>query len=293
MTQKSLHLSDLELPYVELNPTIKTTILMVHGFRGNHAGLLKIAEQLSGYRIIIPDLPGHGAAAPMSERRHDIAGFAAVMREFVNSLGLNDFILFGHSFGALVAGRMAADDRAGIRCLVLVNPVSESNKRLAWLGEWYYRLGLLLPPPLGRWWLTSRSINLFQSRLMTKTRDTRIRAEIIQHHLADLRLPFYSRVIAEAVKSVIRQEGFRASEIAVPTLIIGGAQDDLAPVVTSDRLKRLIPGARLAIIPGVGHLTHLEQPAVVARLTTEFIKTVESAARPPRSSRADTARAAI
>ena len=58
--------------------------------------------------------------------------------------------------------------------------------------------------------------------------------------------------------------------ITAPTLIIHGADDDI-PLESSKQLSDLIPGARLVVIPGVGHLPHVEAPDEFSRNIDEFL----------------------
>jgi pimeloyl-ACP methyl ester carboxylesterase len=48
--------------------------------------------------------------------------------------------------------------------------------------------------------------------------------------------------------------------VAVPTLVITGAEDEMIPVDESRRMAEAVKGAKLVIIPGAGHLSNLEQP---------------------------------
>ena len=64
------------------DPDATTTIVAVHGFRGDHHGLLPIVARLNGYRIVTPDLPGFGASSRFDRGAHDIAGYAAWLTEF-------------------------------------------------------------------------------------------------------------------------------------------------------------------------------------------------------------------
>ena len=61
----------------------------------------------------------------------------------------------------------------------------------------------------------------------------------------------------------------RLDQIACPTLIISGDQDRLVPVANSYRLVKAIPGARLEIIPGAGHVFPLEREADTMRLLVD------------------------
>lgn len=59
--------------------------------------------------------------------------------------------------------------------------------------------------------------------------------------------------------------------LAVPTLVVHGTEDRFLPAGNADLLAKAIPGARLELIEGAGHLAFLEQPEPVARLVLEFL----------------------
>lgn len=60
------------------------------------------------------------------------------------------------------------------------------------------------------------------------------------------------------------------ADIASPTLVIVGDQDALTPPDRAEEMARAIPGARLEIVAGAGHLSTLEQPDVVDRLLIDW-----------------------
>ena len=62
--------------------------------------------------------------------------------------------------------------------------------------------------------------------------------------------------------------------IKVPTLILVGEKDLLAPPAASEAMRKLIPGAELHVIPGAGHLSSLENPAEFNRRLLDFLKKV-------------------
>ena len=49
--------------------------------------------------------------------------------------------------------------------------------------------------------------------------------------------------------------------IRIPTLLVWGDADERSPMSVAHQLHDAIPGARLAIIPGAGHLSNLEEPS--------------------------------
>ena len=60
-------------------PDAETTIIAVHGFRGEHHGLEPVVAHLDGVRIISPDLPGFGETPPLPGRRHDLSAYSRVV----------------------------------------------------------------------------------------------------------------------------------------------------------------------------------------------------------------------
>jgi pimeloyl-ACP methyl ester carboxylesterase len=272
-TTQTVSVDGVSVAYEVLNANAPKTLLMVHGFRGNRGGLLRIAKLIPDYRIIIPDLPGHGTT-PAMQPTHDVAGYAAWVRRFISALELDHFIVLGHSFGALVASRLVADSPKGIERLILVNPVSESNKRLASIGLAFYAVGFALPEAFGQALLNSKAGSYVMSYLMMRTKQASLRSEIYAHHLHDLDHPLSRRVLKEAVASATKGEVLSyASAITLPTLIIAGELDELAPLPKQHQLQNLIHGSQLEIIPGVGHLTHLETPDQVAQLILSYLTT--------------------
>ncbi|WP_257548112.1 alpha/beta fold hydrolase [Sphingopyxis sp. DBS4] len=63
----------------------------------------------------------------------------------------------------------------------------------------------------------------------------------------------------------------RLSEIAVPTLLVWGEKDGITSRAHHDEILEAIPGSRLELVPGAGHLPTVEAPEVVVPLLTDFI----------------------
>jgi pimeloyl-ACP methyl ester carboxylesterase len=64
------------------------------------------------------------------------------------------------------------------------------------------------------------------------------------------------------------------STIDVPTLVVGGRDDQLMPVGTARELAGRIPGAQFTLIPEAGHVTPLEQPIALSRVVGEFLESL-------------------
>ena len=58
--------------------------------------------------------------------------------------------------------------------------------------------------------------------------------------------------------------------IAIPTLVVVGAEDTLTPPADAEAMAAAIPGAKLTTIPGAGHLSPMERPGAVAAALGDF-----------------------
>ncbi|PJJ63212.1 alpha/beta fold hydrolase [Compostimonas suwonensis] len=267
----------------------RTTIVMVHGFRGDHHGLEPVVAQLgSDYRIISPDLPGFGESTPLPGRTHDIDTYARWLDDFVQALGLNRArtIVLGHSFGSIVVSAALAAPSGtiagSVRSVILVNPIAApalAGPRgiLTKLAVFYYRLGAALPERLGFGLLRNRAIVRVMSVTMAKTGDRGLRRWIHDQHDRYFSAFANRRVVLEAFEaSVSNDVSEYAERITLPTQLIAADRDDITPVAAERRLATLFPDARLHVIEGVGHLIHYEAPAEAAGVIEGFIAEVRA-----------------
>ncbi|WP_243075091.1 alpha/beta fold hydrolase [Microbacterium sp. SS28] len=252
-----------------------TTVVAVHGFRGEHHGLEPIVAHLPDIRIISPDLPGFGETPPLPGRRHDLAAYADWLTAFAGAVAPGAVIL-GHSFGSIVAAAAVAEGFATPR-LVLVNPIGAPALEgprgiLTRLAVFYYWAGSRLPERIGDALLRSPAIVRVMSVSMAKTRDRDLRRFIHDQHDT-----YFSRfadrdVLRDAfVTSVSHDVSEFAPRIAQPTLLVAAQKDDITPIEAERRLAKLFPSAELVEIPDVGHLIHYETPLPAAEAIRRFL----------------------
>lgn len=255
------------------------TIYMIHGFRGTHHGLLDIIRALPDYRIVIPDLPGFGDSTPMTSDRHDIAGYTKFVQQFVHELQPKEKpTLLGHSFGSIVAASVAANSPELFDKLILVNaiasPALKGPRKILSLGaKLYYRAGGALPERAGRRLLGSRAMVKVTSVLLTKTKDSALKADIHRHHLRHFSSFQTRKALLEAFDASIENTATDfAPYIQLPTLLVAGAVDDVAPLKGQLEIEQLLPIARLVVVQDVGHLIHREAPKEAAEAISSFLE---------------------
>jgi len=269
--------------YWEYGPAdAETTLVVVHGFRGDHHGLEPVVAFLPGIRIISPDLPGFGETAPLAGREHTIDAYAQWLTAFAAAVAPGAPVL-GHSFGSIVTAAAVAGGLETPR-VILVNPIGAPALEgprgiLTRLAVFYYWAGAKLPRRVGEWLLRTRIVVRIMSVSMAKTKDPALRAFIHDQHDA-----YFSRfadrdVLHDAfVASVSNDVRASAPRIAQPTLLIAADKDDITPMEAQRHLQTLFGRAELVEIAGVGHLIHYEKPREAATAITRFLAPAAPAA---------------
>lgn len=257
------------------------TLILVHGFRGDHHGLegiaVRLAEQAPELRIIVPDLPGFGETPAVPGRTHDIALYGEWLRAFAAAAAPTGYAILGHSFGSLVVAS-ALDGGLDPRRTILINPISAPalegpQALMTQLAIGYYRAADLLPERAARGLLGNPVIVRVMSEVMAKTSDRELRAWIHAQHGAYFSTFSDPRTLLEAFRaSVSHTVPEFAFAFTAPTLLIAGERDDITPLAKQLELQHRIPGAQLVILPGTGHLVHYEAVSEAVDAITEFLR---------------------
>jgi 3-oxoadipate enol-lactonase len=210
-------------------------------------------------RAIAFDYPGYGDSDPAPEgtTRDDFAvGILSAMTE----LGIGHAHVCGLSLGGVVAIAMHAAAPERCASLILADTFAVHPD-----GQAIY----------------DRSLAATDLRAMAEARvdvllaqpaDPAVRSEVVET-MARIDPAAY-RVGAAAVWLADQRE--RAQEIRVPALVICGAEDRVTPPALSRELAKRIPGARIELISGAGHLGNIERPDLFNTLVDTFIREADS-----------------
>jgi len=284
---KSLELGGKRTAYwfykSENNADASPTVVMIHGYRGNHHGLEAVVGALAGFNVIVPDLPGFGSSEAFDEN-HSIERYARWEGEFLMALGASGEImpsqitLLGHSFGTIVVAAAVAEGFAAPARVVLINPVSAPalngpRALMTKLTAGYYWAGGALPKVLGNSLLASPLIVRGMSVLLAKTKDKELRTWIHREHDENFS-NFASRRVAHEgfLASISHNVGEYAGKILQPTLLIIGERDDITSTSDQHAVQGRFANATLEQIDGVGHLIHYEAPLLAARFIQDFVE---------------------
>jgi len=252
-------------------------LIMIHGLRGTHHWLNLIAKRLTEYRVIVPDLPGFFESKPL-KNEHSINNYVKWLNGFISNLKLSEPpVLFGHSFGSIIASHYVSKYPNSVTRLIIVNPIGSSvvdnNKSIpSKLAIGYYWLCGVLPEALGVRLLSSRAVVMITSLALIKTKDRDLRKWIHSQHLQYFSTFANRQVVNEAFRASISNSVREvALSIIVPTLIIAGEFDNITPLAKQKELVKLFHHAKLVIIKNVGHITQYETPKEIVDAVIKFM----------------------
>lgn len=200
------------------------------------------------------DLPGHPHGRPCAA----IDGYLEWARGFIAGRRYRDVVLGGHSMGGAITLLYALRYPEELRGIILIG----TGARLRVHPD-YLQLARE-PGNDNAQWLQSRSAQYYAGV------EPELRRELEQ----------CAAVIGPAVElnDLLACDRFdlmaEVENIRIPTLVIGGAADEMTPVRYADYLAERIPGAQKAIIPGATHFVQLQQPQAVNAAIAKFLKSL-------------------
>ncbi len=260
----------LELHYREAGSG--TPVLLVHGFTGNSRNwALCVPVLRQRYRVVSPDLPGHGLSArPDDPAVYTLEAMAADVAALMDTLGLERCHLVGHSMGGMVAQLVALAHPGRLRSLVLVDTSAEPPEGLR-TRERARLVELAREQGMEAVWEAQLAMNPQADQL-------RAQPEFLQTWREQFLMTSREAYIYCAQAMAQRRPLLDDLErLSLPTLIVCGEND--GPFVgPSQRMHQRIRGSQLVFIPRCGHTPQVERPEEFNRVLLDFLQRVDGAA---------------
>jgi pimeloyl-ACP methyl ester carboxylesterase len=256
--------------------------IYVHGLNGSATNWTDLAWLLSGHAGgMAVDLPGFGRTTPEDGFAYSPVANAELLARFLRGLDLGPVHLFGNSLGGLVSMLLAAEHPELVRTLTLVSPavpdLRPSPRRLS-----DPRLPLLFLPVVGpRVRRRLAAMSPRERALQLIRLCVADASQIPEVRIAELTEEFAERASMRWAPDALMMSAvglFRAwmvprsrslwtlaPRLRMPTLVVWGTEDKLVTVRKAPRIARLLPNARLLVLPRTGHVAQMERPATVAR----------------------------
>jgi pimeloyl-ACP methyl ester carboxylesterase len=259
-------------------------IVLIHGASGNLGDLrLALGDRLARTRrVVMVDRPGHGwSDRPGRADDASPARQAALIAQALERIGVERFVLVGHSFGGTVAAAFALAYPERLAGLVLLAPVTHPWKGgLAWYNALLttpvagFVFARALALPVGELLLERGARGVFEPQAMP---DDYLRRAATRLLLRPAEFVANAQDIA-VLKDFVTTQVPRYGDIAMPTVVLtGDADTTVSPELHSRALAAVLPDARLVILPGVGHMPqHTATDDVIAAIDSVSVKRAAS-----------------
>jgi pimeloyl-ACP methyl ester carboxylesterase len=242
-------------------------ILYVHGHLASSATWENVLVAASaGHPAIAVDLPGSGGSDRPWPYDYSVGGQARALAAFLAARGIGRAVLVGNSLGGATVMAVAAERPELVEALVLVAPATPQAP-IAWpfrvLRAWPFGEIALA--------LASRPMAAFGLRHFLYGDASRVTEHVVDDAWRPLAVPGTRRAAIRAIRTDPEDFVGLEDRIRVPTLIVWGSRDRLLPPAEAERLRARIPGSRVVLLPGAGHLPQREQPEALASAVSEFV----------------------
>jgi len=260
------------------DPAAPHTVVLVHGFAASlQAWEPWVARMTPGYRVISLDLPGHGLTRAPAGYKASLDADVALIDALTRRLGASKFVIAGNSMGGAIAWSYALAHPERLDGLILVDAAGWPHKAKPGAGG--ILVFSLLGNPAGRWVLEHIDPTpLAKQGLKQAYVDPALVTPDLVHRYVDLaRAPGHRAILLtqnSGPHPVITPARF--ADIHTPTLVMVGAVDKVIPPEDSEGLAGAIPGARLLVYPGVGHVPMEQVPDQSAADAKAFIDALPS-----------------
>ncbi len=235
-------------------------LLLLHGTgAATHSWRDVLPLAARHFRVIAPDLPGHGFTARLADL--SLPGIARALASLVDTLGAAPDLIVGHSAGAALAVRLALDSDAPPRAIAGVGSALQPFPGMA---------GALFPAMAKLLFANPFVPALFSMRTLVPGETERFLARATGSRIDRRGVALYERLFRSpthvggalgmmAAWDVAPLEG-EMPRLAMPFLLLHGANDKTVPPSVSETVARRVATARVEILPGLGHLLHEERP---------------------------------
>jgi len=279
----TLYGQEVRMAYMDVPPQGRPTghtVVLLHGnnFAGFYFGGIIDALRKEGFRVVVPDQIGYGRSSkPVIP--YYLADMAKNTHAILQALNIPKAMIVGHSMGGMLAVRFATQFPAATERLVLYNPIGLSDARFAAPAagaDEAYKQNLASTYPTVR--ASIMRYVAHKPAAWNPEFESYVRIRYAWTLSADW--PRLARVQSLLSRLIyLDPVVYDWPHIKAPTLVYGGAEDALAgtPAAFQAGMKRIaetIPNGqgRLELLPGLGHVPFVEDPARALPPLVKFLK---------------------
>ena len=252
-------------------------VVLIHGMINSSRHWQEVAGRLAGsYRVIAPDLIGHGdAATPRGD--YSLGAHAAAIRDLLTTIGVERATIVGHSLGGGVAMQFFYQFPQRTERLALISSGGLGHDVSPLLR------GAALPGSATLLRLAARprvvgGLAAAGARMRKRGNSTGVYLAAVARALGPLQEPGSRRAFLQTLRSVIDVQGQKVSARdrlyllgEMPTLIVWGERDRTIPLAHGLEARQSIPNCRFETLPRAAHFPNLEDPEGLAAVLGDWL----------------------
>ncbi len=257
--------------YQDSGPKDAPVLLMLHGFGSSLQTWDTWTESLQkNYRVVRLDLPGFGLSGANPRNAYAEEDDVRFIENFVNSIGVHEFSLIGHSMGGKIAWHVAATYPAKVKRLILMAPDGYANPED--MGAKPYEIPSFMQ--VMKYCLPEFFVK--KSLEPAFADDQALTQDLLTRYHDFLRAPGVRQAIIDRANQTINTDPVeRLKKITAPTLLLWGENDQMIPRDNAKRYAQVLAHATTVVLPKQGHLLQEERPQEGLVAVLAFLKTAD------------------
>lgn len=249
------------------------TVVLLHGIAAHSMAFRCVLEEMArDYRVLAPDLPGHGRDETFraDTMAPTLEGLLEWLEAFFGTIDDDPIHLVGHSLGATISYLAALQPGrfSNLESLTLVSPGLKIG-----VPDWMSSILGRVPARLAKLGVTRAGVRLYEP---IQWRRARMSDDEIRDYLNPIRQVGRIRYILGLGSDLVEQTGSleEASNIDLETLLIWGEKDHLLPLPGAYELRDNLPAAELEIFNDCGHCPMEDCPTDFRETIDDFLPDV-------------------
>lgn len=241
------------------NAADEFAVVLLHGISSGSASWLDVALPLGEkVRVLAWDAPGYGVSTPLAQPAPSDADYARALAQSLDALGVYRCLLVGHSLGALMAAKLAAQAGSGlVEQLVLISPAGGYGTPAKAEQQAKVRQGRLAS-------LVEKGVAglaaAIDQRLVSAEAPESVR-EWVRWNTARMQPQGYAQAVELLCGSDLGQA---AGSLSMPVQVLVGEHDVVTPPAACKAWSELL-GAYYGTLAAAGHASPVEQPVVIVQ----------------------------
>lgn len=239
-------------------------VVLLHAFPASHQLCVPVADMLAArYRVVLPDLRGHGDSTP-GQGPATMEKHAADLERLCDAAGVGRAVFAGVSIGGYALFEFWRRHRERVAGLVFCNTKASVDSEPARADRLKSADEVQQHGPVG--FLDAMAAKLVGATTRANRPDLQAAARKMMSKMTVAGIVAVQQGMAARPDSVPT-----LATIDVPTLVVAGEEDITTPLAELQAIHRGITGSRIVVIPKAGHYAVFERPEEVGRVIRQFL----------------------